>query len=251
MSLEPMQLLWVVLAVLAAMLLQGTVGFGSGLLAIPLLLWAGLPLPESIALVMTVGMCQTGYSAWHYRQHVPWRNAIAASFWRAASLPVGLWLLTMMVDLGQQRVKQVVGVAVALAVVTQWLGKARPRKALPGYWMPIAGISSGIMAGAVGMGGPPIVLWAAAHDWSSRQTRSFLWATFLMVMPLQLGLLVWQFGGSVLVACQAGLALVPVAFAGVQLGHRLGNRLSPARLRTAMFLVLLAIAAVSIIGPWL
>ena len=35
---------------------------------------------------------------------------------------------------------------------------------------------SGVLAGLCGMGGPPLVLWAMAHDWPTQRIRGFLFA---------------------------------------------------------------------------
>jgi hypothetical protein len=34
------------------------------------------------------------------------------------------------------------------------------------------------LAGICGMGGPPLVLWAMAHDWPADKVRAFLFACF-------------------------------------------------------------------------
>ena len=58
----------------------------------------------------------------------------------------------------------------------------------------LAGMASGYMAGAFGMGGPPLVLWTMAHDWPAKKSRAFLWSNYLVFMPIQSCLLLWLFG---------------------------------------------------------
>lgn len=233
----------------AAMVLQGAVGFGSGLLAIPLMLWAGVGLPVAIGTLPGAVLVQTGYSAWRYRVHVRWRETVWLTVARYVTLPVGVWLLVLLAGQTLGLAKQVIGVALALVVAVQWVARVRPRARVHWAWTPIAGGLSGLMAGAIGMGGPPLVLWVMAHDWPSRRSRAFLWVLFLLVMPPQVALLVWQFGWPVVQALGVGLAAAPLVLAGAHVGEKLGERLNRRRLRQVALVLLLILAVASIVGP--
>jgi len=248
---EPWQYIAVLVALLVAMVLQGAVGFGSGLLAIPLMLWAGIDLPIAIATLPGAVAVQTAYNTWRYRVHVPWSKTVGTTVWRYLSLPVGVWLLVLLAEQTIDTAKQVIGAALLVVLTVQWFAKIQPREHLQWVWTPIAGGLSGVMAGALGMGGPPIVLWVMAHDWPSRASRAYLWVTFLLLMPPQTALLVWQFGWPVAYAVGLGLAAAPLVIVGATLGEKLGERLDRRRLRRAAFALLLIIALSSILGPLL
>jgi uncharacterized membrane protein YfcA len=64
-------------------------------------------------------------------------------------------------------------------------------------------------------------------------------------------LLVLTFGRPLVVALLLGLALTPAGLVGAWLGGQIGRRLSRARLRTAMTVILVAIALEAIVGPML
>jgi uncharacterized membrane protein YfcA len=237
-------------ALTLAFALQGAVGFGSGLLAIPLIVWAGLNLDEAVTVLLTSVFVQTAVSCWQYRHHCPWRTVVNMSAVRIASMPPGVWVLTQIVDAGRQRAKQVIGVALLVIVVTQWLARVKPRQAINPGWMVAAGIAGGLMTGAFGMGGPPLVLWAMAHDWPARCTRSFLWANFLFITPAQLAAMAWLCGWEVIDGPIAlGLAMTPVVLVAAAVGVKIGDRLNRHRLRIAAFVILILIALWSILAP--
>lgn len=160
-------------------------------------------------------------------------------------------MLGVLVELGTARVKQVVGVILLLALGMQWLLKIKPRQHIGVGWTLIAGAASGLTAGLVGMGGPPVVLWVMAHDWPAKKSRAFLWATFMMLIPFNLVLLVIKFGSGMWGSCLIGLCLSPLVVLGSELGQRVGELMNRHRLRSAALLLLLVLALVSILGPLL
>jgi uncharacterized membrane protein YfcA len=167
------------------------------------------------------------------------------------SLPVGVAVLSVLAGAGRDRAKQVIGAVLLVVLITQYVSKVRPRAHVHPAWTPVAGITSGLMAGAIGMGGPPVVLWMMAHDWSAKQSRAFLWSTFLLGLPLNFALLAWTFGRPLVANFLLGLVYSPVVLVAATVGSRLGDRLNRQRLRTVAFCFLVAIAIVSIIGPLL
>src|SRR5690606_26666439 len=98
-----------------------------------------------------------------------------------------------------------------------------PRPQVPGRWGALAGVTSGILGGGVGMGGPPLVLFALAHDWPPDRFRVFLWSQFLLATPAVVTLFVWRYGASVLVAWALGIALAPAVWLGGAAGRRLAS----------------------------
>lgn len=245
------QTLLVSAALVLACALQGAVGFGAGLFAIPLMLWAGESLPSAITITMGGIIVQCAWNIYRYRDHVSVRELMPMFLMRVLSIPVGVMLLGLLVGLGTARVKQVVGLMLLLSLGAQWLFKVRPRERVTGGWTVLAGGLSGLTAGLVGMGGPPVVLWVMAHDWPAKKSRSFLWATFLMLVPFNLALLVYRFPGEIWGSLLLGLCLAPLVLVGSELGLRAGALMNRHRLRVVAFMILLILALVSILGPLL
>jgi uncharacterized protein len=243
------QIILVGMALVFACALQGAVGFGAGLFAIPLMLWAGETLPSAIVITLGGIAVQCGWNLYRYRGHVTVRELMPLLLLRVTTLPVGVAMLVVLVGMGTVRVKQVVGLMLLLALGIQWLLKVKPRQRVGWGWTVLAGTSSGLTAGLVGMGGPPVVLWVMAHDWPAKKSRAFLWATFMMLIPFNLSLLVYKFGSGIWGSLLLGLCLAPLIIAGSELGQRVGGLMNRYRLRSAALLLLLLLALVSILGP--
>src|SRR5690606_10088904 len=63
------------LGIFAAALLGGATGFGFGLVAAPTLLAAGLPLPEVVAVNLSLALLTRLAAAWQLRRHLVWTRA--------------------------------------------------------------------------------------------------------------------------------------------------------------------------------
>jgi len=245
------QIILVGLALVSACALQGAVGFGAGLFAIPLIVWIGGSLPSAITITMGGILVQTMWNIYRYRGHVQVREVMPMFAMRMLTMPIGVALLGMLVTTGPARVKQAVGGMLLLVLGVQWLSKVQPRERVGWVWTVLAGGSSGLTAGLVGMGGPPVVLWVMAHDWSSKKSRSFLWLTYLILIPFNLVVLAYRFGNEIWGSLLLGLCLAPLVVVGSEAGMRLGALMSRERLRSAAFVLLFLLAVASILGPLL
>jgi uncharacterized membrane protein YfcA len=243
------QVVPVALILMLGTAVQAAVGFGAGLLAVPLLVWLGIALPPAVGLLLAMVIVQTGLNCWQHRSELPWRSVLPMFLLRCLGLPVGLALMYLVSELDPRQTKQAIGVALLTVLGMQLWWKVPPQDCVHWIWTVLAGISSGILAGMVGMGGPPLVLWVMAHDWPPRRQRSFLWLAFLLQVPLQSVLLSALFGKPLVLALICGGLLTPAGLAGAWLGGWIGDRLSRPRLRLAMTLVLLGIAIYSIVSP--
>jgi len=244
-----MQLILVGASLVVACAIQGAVGFGAGLFAIPLMVWVGMNLPDAIAVSLGGVMVQTGWNLYRYRSHLRLRDTLPLFALRVLMLPVGISLLGVLVTFGPSRVKQAIGTMLLLVLVVQWALKVRPRQRVAWGWTALAGCASGLSAGLVGMGGPPVVLWVMAHDWPAKKSRAFLWATFLMLTPVNAALLAYGFGAGIGWWLAYGLCLAPLVVVGSEIGLRAGALMSRHRLRAAAFGLLLLLAVVSMLGP--
>lgn len=230
---------------------QSALGFGYALLATPLLVWIGLPLPSVIALVAVCSMFQSTLGAWKLRAAVPWRLALTSTAARFSGVVAGMFLLKRLVGLSADQVRMAVGLVLCLVVAVQFLWRPRPRERMHWGWAALAFLASGLLAGVSGMGGPPLVLWSMAHDWPARKSRGFLFAVFATSIPLQIALLSLTFGASILRDAALGVACLPLVYAGAAVGLPFGNRMSRDRLRTAAYAILFAIGLSAVVPPLL
>ena len=249
MELEPHTIILVGLLIGLGTMLQSAVGFGCGLFAVPLIVWLDVPLPAAIAFAFMAVLWQTSWQSYQYRHDIIWKRVIPIFSLRMLFIPVGIWLLGYLNTVGQNEVKQVLGAILLGIVLLQWTLKVQPRAHVHASWTLLAGSSSGVLAGLAGIGGPPVVLWAVAHQWPSRQVRAFMWISLLLTSPVHIGLLIYKFGDSVWPAVWWSLAFIPLALGGAWIGIRIGDKLSRQRLRLAVFIVLILVAVSSILAP--
>jgi uncharacterized membrane protein YfcA len=223
-------------------LLQGTVAFGFGLLAVPLLMMVGLPIPAVLAISAVCTAVQSANGVHHLRHAVPWKIIGVSLVIRAAAMAVGIWVLSILASHPVSQIKFWVGIVVLTMVVLQASWKPTPRPRLHSGWNWAAFGLSGFTGGLCSMGGPPLVLWVMAHDWTAERTRAFLFASFMSLVPTQLALLYWTFGSVVVYGMALGFVASPVVLLGSFIGLRVGSRFSKPFLSRLAFLLLAAIA---------
>lgn len=226
---------------------QSTVGFAYGLFATPLLIWIGLPLPNAIAIVVVCGGVQSCLGARHLRAEVPWRLALTASGLRLIWMFAGVLALEKLMSLSVSNIRFLVGCVLCVLVAIQAMGRARPAERVHWVWGGLAFTTSGLLAGVCGMGGPPLVIWALAHDWSVRKTRGFLFAVFATSLPIHVSLLYVTFGRDILRSAVLALCLTPAVILGTVIGMPIGNRMAKPVLRTVVYLILMIIGVISIV----
>jgi uncharacterized membrane protein YfcA len=245
---------WVIAAIAVIVLLgaglQGAVGFGMGLVAVPLLLFSGRTLPEAVAVLLGAGLLQTAYGAWLCRREIPWKQTASLAAVQWVAVPVGVMGMGLLAAAGPAVVKQVVGAIVIGLLILRAVLRPKPRDSVGTGWGVVASVASGLLAGLVGMGGPPIVLYALAHDWEKDTFRGFLFATFLLVLPTAGVALAWRMGVQVLGWTVVGAAMFPAVVVGSKVGFGVSKRWDAATMRRVATGLLVVIAGWSLIGPF-
>ncbi|WP_331774464.1 sulfite exporter TauE/SafE family protein [Sulfurospirillum sp. 1612] len=231
--------------------IQGIVGFAFNIFAIPLLIWSGLELSEAISITSIPILVQSATSTYKLRAHVEWKDVGIASVFRYLSIPIGIYLLTLISGFDKETIKQFVGIAILLVVASQLFLKVKPREHIHFFWTFLSFFTSGITLGMVSMGGPPAVLWVMAHKWSAITSRAFLSALFFFAAPMQIALLYYHFGATLLNDFLLGLFFSPVVIIGTLIGVKLGDFLDREMLRKIVISLLILTSVVSILSPYL
>jgi uncharacterized protein len=126
-----------------------------------------------------------------------------------------------------------------------------PQPKLHSGWMWVSFLSSGFLQGLIGVGGPSMVLWVQAHDWSTRRSRAFLFAMYLISLLPALLLLWLVFEERIVQPAITATGLIPLLLVITWLGLRFGSSLGRRRLRRVTLALLLLIGLSSLIAPWL
>jgi len=233
------------LALFTAAIIQSAVGFGYALFATPILVWSGIPLHEVIVIIAMGTMIQSAAGVRSLRNHIPWKPALTATAFRVIWLIIGLLILKKLITLDLRYILFIVGSVICLLVVIQLIFKPKPIAKIHWIYTALVFSASGVFAGMLGMGGPPLVLWVMAHDWPPEKTRSFYFATFLTFIPILILLMSILPGfGPLSKPIITGLAFFPVIYAGSLIGLFIGNRISKQRLYylTCLFLIAMGIS---------
>jgi uncharacterized membrane protein YfcA len=249
MHLLPETYVFIAIIAMVCSTLQSFVGFGFALFSIPLLLLLGLPLPQAVAISLAGTFIQGVAATVRLHRHIRWRAISVPMLLRLLVMPVGLCFMDILVKLGTERVKQVVSAVLLLLVILWSIIRVQPRERVSAGWGILTGAGSGLLGGTLGMGGPPCVLWALAHRWTSEQMRASLFTLFTVTVPFQVTLLNKQYGEGIVHAMLVGLATTPLMVAGSSLGLWLSSRLPVQHLRSAMLGLLAITALYSIATP--
>lgn len=226
---------------------QSAIGFAYALVATPLLIWIGIPLPNAITIVATCSLVQAIIGTRHLRASVPWRLMLIATTVRVGMLFVGVLILRHIAGLDTRAIRFVVGVVLCLLVIILLVCKVRPVESMHWLWGALAFSASGLLSGACGMGGPPLVIWSLSHNWPVEKIRGFMFAVFAASTPIQIVMLYSTFGIDILWTTVIALLLAPAVFLGASIGLPLGNRLPRPVLSVIVYSTLLVIGLSSII----
>ena len=238
---------WYVLGVVfAATLIRSTVGFGEALFAVPLL---ALRLPVKVAAPLAVLISIT-IAAIVVAQD--WQKIhLRSTGWLLSAtilgIPLGLILLT---GSHQAMVKAVLGILIVAFAVYSLIGQKPPQlKSDSKPWLLGCGFAGGVLGGAYGMNGPPVVIYGAMRRWSPQQFRATMQGYFLPASALGMTGFWWKGLWVPAVTHYYLLSLLPILVA-VPLGKALNRRLSSGVFLNYVYGGLIVIGAVLLVQAY-
>jgi hypothetical protein len=214
---------WAVLPVLGvvfvATLVRSAFGFGEALVAVPLL---ALLIPVEVAAPLAVLFSVTVAGVillqdWH-QVHVrsAWRLVFASLF----GIPLGLLLLKA----GAERTVKGGLALVIVAFSSYCLLRRRPFALQDDRLAWAFGFAAGLLGGAYGMNGPPLVIYGGLRGWSPEHFRATLQGYFLPASLVGLAGY-WLTGLWVPAVTRYYLLSLPAALAAIFLGRAVNRRL--------------------------
>jgi uncharacterized membrane protein YfcA len=151
-----------------------------------------------------------------------------------AGTPLGVWGLAA---LPASALNRLIGLMLVVAFVLEARG-LYPQKLEGRRWGLGAGVLAGVIGGAVGLPGPPVVLYAATQGWSARAVKANLQAFFVVN---QGAILAGYWWAGLLTRAVWGLTVgfaLP-AVAGAVTGALLFARVDQRRFRQVIFALIL------------
>lgn len=159
----------------AASFTQGVSGFGSALVAMPILVWFIEP-RAAVPLCSLNGLVITGFLSWRMRRHLEWRKILPLC---AGCLP-GIYLgVTFLVHANDRLIRILLGLLVAGYAAYRMAILPKPGK-INTLWAYLAGFSTGLIGGAFSAGGPPTIIYTTLAGWSKDSIKATLSGFFLV-----------------------------------------------------------------------
>lgn len=240
----------IALIVLLGATIQSAIGFAYSLVCLPLFLQAGLNLPEAVTISFVTSAFQKMIFLSKRRKDVEWGKLKVPLICCLLALPIGVYCLGVISGESKTIVKQVVGALVLLTVIVRTTIRIKPKAKIATGWGIAAGCGSGFLNGLANIGGPPIILWAYAHEWRKELLRSATIAISMPIVPFQAILMIWKFGEQIPQIMLKGLYVSPMALIGVFLGLKISEKVNVKVLRAIVMTILVIIGVMYVTQPY-
>lgn len=229
--------------------IQGAVGFASGLMCIPLLVLSGFSLLEATVVNFVLTAIQNTTGAIQLSSHLTPRDVAGPVLLRCLGLPLGLRVLSESQNIDPDLLKQVVGVCLLAIVIVLHGFRIQPRERITWPWSVLAFTSSGFLMGLATIGGAPMVIYVNSLTWSAAKSRGFIFFCSAALVPVMAALLMHRFGGEAVRPGGLALIALPPVIGGLSLGLWLGRRLDKRLFTKLSYGLLVVIALAAILGP--
>lgn len=214
--------LLVLAIVFFATLIRSAFGFGEALIAVPLLALF-MPINTAAPLAVLLSISVAAVVVVQDWKHIHLSSVAGLLVATVFGIPLGLLVLT---SAHQEFVKAGLGILIMLFGAYSLLSPARlelDHESRP--LLLLSGFLAGILGGAYGMNGPPLVVYGSLRKWSPQHFRATLHAYFLPASILGMAGY-WSAGLWTRTVTREFLLSVPVMLPAVFLGRALNHRFS-------------------------
>jgi uncharacterized membrane protein YfcA len=207
--------------VFVATLIRSAFGFGEALVAVPLLAFS-IPLGVAAPLAVLVSITVAGIVVvqdWK-KIHLPSTGWLVFS--SLFGIPLGLLLLT---SSHQSMVKGTLAVIIMMFSAYSLIGRTPLELQRDSRgWLVMCGFCAGVLGGAYGMNGPPLVVYGAMRRWTAQQFRATLQGYFLPASIIGMAGY-WVAGLWTHAVTHYYLLSLPLTVSGVFVGRWINHRL--------------------------
>jgi uncharacterized membrane protein YfcA len=235
------QLLLPIVILLAAYTFRGIAGFGSGLIAIPLLTLS-MPLTFVVPYINVLDVSASLVHGWRHRQYTQWRELLPVLPFTALGILIALYLLK---SLHPAILVHALGVFILLFAVYNLIGPEIQRHCSR-RWASLAGTFGGMIGTLFGTGGPLYVIYFQLRGLPKSLFRSTIATLFLLDGGL-------RFSGYVISGFYTREMLIwivvsfPIMALGLYIGGRIHTGISQRQFQRAIG-VLLVISGIALLA---
>jgi uncharacterized membrane protein YfcA len=241
---SPWELVAVCLVLVAAEALYVLLGFGAGLVAVGALALVMPEIRDVVVLLLLVNLPAEMWVVATSWRTIAWRGVASLMIGIAVGVPFGAWFLGR----GDPRILFTTLGAILFfvgSVVFLW-PTARVRR-WPRWVVIPVGVSSGVLTGLFGTGGPPLVLYYRLLGMDKTRFRGNLMAIFLLMTVVR----VPAYAGMGLITLErlwSGLMVLPAVAVGAWFGHRFHLQVAENVFRRLVAAALIALSVALVVG---
>lgn len=230
---------------LVAYFIRGISGFGSGLIAVPLLAHL-LPLTFVVPLILVTDFTASLLLGVHVRRHARWDEI-------RPLLPFGFFGVvagtTLLINVPRSPLLMVLGVLILLFGLRSALN-LHGERLIRRVWAAPAGLIGGTISGLFGTGGPPYVIYLNHRIQNPGELRATFTGLFFLegLWRMATFAIAGLFHDVALIA--ATLAALPLVVTGLWLGNRIHVGLSAVQMQRLIGLLLLGSGTSLIWRAW-
>lgn len=234
--------LYILLIIFFASIIRSAFGFGESLIAVPLLallIPINIAVPLSVLLSITIAAIVV-LSDWRNINFQSTKDLlISTSF----GIPIGLFILKT----GDERViKTILGVIIILFSLFSLSNKKDFRFKITNKWSYGCGFLAGVLGGAYGMNGPPLIVYGSLKRWGPKQFRATLHAYFLPASSI--GMIgYWKAGLWTSTVSNYYLLSLLVVLPAIYIGKKLNHILPDHTFKKGIYVSLIIIGALLIL----
>jgi uncharacterized membrane protein YfcA len=236
----------ILLIIFIATIFRSAFGFGESLVAVPLLaLW--LPLNIAIPLSVLVSVAIAGVVVVQDWKKIHFKSAGGLILFTLMGVPLGLLMLT---HTDERIVKAALGLIIVAFSLYLLIGKQLSELKKDNLvWLFGCGLFAGILGGAYGLNGPPLVIYGAKRRWSAQHFRATVQGYFLVASMV--GIIGYWFAGLLVpIVFRYFLYSIPVMLPAVFIGRAINHRLSGGKFFKYVYMALLGIGLFLLVKPF-
>ena len=231
-ELSLLQLIFAIVVIIIAYTVKGLSGFGSGLIAIPLMAFF-FPLKLIVPIFGLLSYTGTIYQSYRLRTEAQWRDILPLIPFSLLGIAIAVWLL---VNIQAEILTLTLGVFVVCYAIYSLL--PHQHKSGSRYWAVPAGIFGGMVGALFSTGGPFYVVYLKLRQLAKGPFR----ATIATIFLVDGGARITGYAVSGLYTKEV-LTLViilwPVLFLGLWIGHHLHIKINQQQFNQGISIMLL------------